>query len=186
MFGRQTYTEKEIVEGCIRNDRRCQEMLYKQHFPTMIGMCMRHTSDRETAMEIVNIGFLKVFKKLDTFTFSGSLEGWIRRVVYHCLSNYYKKNSRYLQFLVFEERDAQVRDEPLSNMYAKDIMKMVDLLPPATQNVFRLYAIEGLSHAEIGERENISVGTSKWHLNAAREKLKMLLKKSNNYRSHVG
>ncbi len=186
MFGRKTYTEKELVEGCIRNDRRCQEMLYKQHFPTMMGMCMRHTSDQETAMEIVNIGFLKVFKKLDTFTFSGSLQGWIRRVVYHCLSDYYKKNSRYLQFLVFEDRDAQVRDEPLSNMYAEDIMKMVDLLPPATQNVFRLYAIEGLSHAEIGEQENISVGTSKWHLNAAREKLKTLLKKSNNYRSYVG
>jgi RNA polymerase sigma factor, sigma-70 family len=186
MFIRKTYTEQEIVEGCIQNDRKFQEMLYKKHFQTMIGMCMRHTSDRETAMEIVNIGFLKVFKKLDTFTFSGSLEGWIRRVVYHCLSDYYRKNSRYLQFLVFEDRDVQVLDEPLSNMYAEDIMKMVDLLPPATQNVFRLFAIEGLSHAEIGEQENISVGTSKWHLNAAREKLKALLKKNNNYRSYAG
>ena len=107
-------------------------------------------------------------------------------MVYHCLSDYYRKNSRYLQFLVFEDRDVQVRDEPLSSMYAEDIMKMVDLLPPATQNVFRLFAIEGLSHAEIGEQEDISVGTSKWHLNAAREKLKALLKKNNNYRSYAG
>jgi len=186
MFGRKTYTEKELVEGCVNNDRRFQELLYKEHFHTMMGMCMRHTGDRDVAMEIVNIGFLRVFTKLHTFGFKGSLEGWIRRVVYHCLSDYYKKNSKYLQFLVFEERDAKVQEEPLSNMYAEDIMKMVDLLPPATQNVFRLYAIEGLTHVEIAKKENISVGTSKWHLNAAREKLKTLLKKNNNYRSHVG
>lgn len=177
MFGRKTYTEKEIVQGCVRNERRFQEMLYRQHFPTMMGMCMRHTGDRDTSMEIVNMGFLKVFKKLDTFQFRGSLEGWIRRIVYHSLSDYFRKNSKYLQFLELDDRDAEVRVEAYDAMFAEDILRLVDLLPPATQNVFRLYAIEGLTHVEIAKQENISVGTSKWHLSNAREKLKELLKK---------
>ena len=180
------YSEKELVDACINNDRRAQEVLYRKYFRTMIGMCLRYTDDRDVAMEIVNNGFLRVFKKLDTFSFKGSLEGWIRKLVYHSLSEYFKKNSKYLQFLVFEERDARIEEEALSNVYVEDILKMVDLLPPATQEVFRLYAIEGYSHVEIAERVNISVGTSKWHLANARKKLQILIKKSNNHRLYAG
>ncbi|MEM8908821.1 MAG: sigma-70 family RNA polymerase sigma factor [Bacteroidota bacterium] len=180
------YSEKQLVEGCIRNDRRCQELLYRKHFQTMIGMCLRYTDDREVAMEIVNNGFLRVFKKLDTFSFKGSLEGWIRKLVYHSLSEYFKKNAKYLQFLVFEERDAKIQEDALSQVYVEDILKMVDLLPPATQEVFRLYAIEGYSHVEIAERIDISVGTSKWHLSNARKKLQLLIKNNNNQRLYAG
>ena len=137
-------------------------------------------------MEIVNNGFLRVFKKLDTFSFKGSLEGWIRKLVYHSISEYYKKNSKYLQFLVFEDRDRAVAERAMDNIYVEDILKMVDLLPPATQQVFRLYAIEGFTHPEISKKINISVGTSKWHLAAARKKLKHLISTSNNYRLYAG
>ncbi|NUO02410.1 MAG: sigma-70 family RNA polymerase sigma factor, partial [Saprospiraceae bacterium] len=87
------YSEKEMVEGCVRNERVWQEALYRRFFPAMIQMCMRYTSDRETAMEIVNAGFLRVFKKLHTFTFSGSLEGWIRRIVFHSISDHFKSRT---------------------------------------------------------------------------------------------
>jgi len=180
------YSEKELVAGCIKNDRRAQEELYRKYFRTMMGMCMRYTDDREIAMEIVNNGLLRVYKKLDTFSFKGSLEGWIRKLVYHSLSEYFKKNSKYMQFLVFEERDARIEQEALSNIYVEDILKLVDLLPPATQQVFKLYAIEGYSHAEIAEQVSISVGTSKWHLANARKKLQLLIKKSNNQRLYAG
>ena len=180
------YTDKELVEGCIRNDRRCQEVLYRKYYTRMMQMCMRYTSDQDIAMEIVNTGFLRVFKKLDTFAFKGSLEGWIRKLVYHSLSEYYKKNAKYMQKIVFEEKDASVSEVALENIFAEDIMKMVELLPPATQRVFRLYAIEGFTHPEISKKINISVGTSKWHLSAARKKLQELISKKNNYRLYAG
>jgi len=180
------YTDKELVEGCVRNDRRCQEVLYRKYYTRMMQMCMRYTSDQDIAMEIVNTGFLRVFKKLDTFAFKGSLEGWIRKLVYHSLSEYYKKNAKYMQKMVFEEKDASVSETALENIFAEDIMKMVEMLPPATQRVFRLYAIEGFTHPEISEKINISVGTSKWHLSAARKKLQELISKKNNYRLYAG
>ncbi|MBI5913899.1 MAG: RNA polymerase sigma factor, partial [Bacteroidetes bacterium] len=82
---------------------------------------------------------------------------------------------KYLHFLVFEERDEPVHSSPASQLYLEDILKMVDALPPASAEVFRLYAIEGYSHAEIGERLGISDGTSKWHLATARQKLKQMI-----------
>ncbi len=171
----KNYSDQELVDGCIRNDRIFQELLYRKFFAKMMAMCMRYTNDREQALEIVNDGFLRVFKKLDTFSFRGSLEGWIRRLVYHSISNYFKKHSKYLERIVLEEKDSNLNEHSHTYLYAEDIMKMVSQLPPATQKVFRLYAIEGYTHPEIAKQLSISDGTSKWHLATARKKLKRLL-----------
>ena len=147
---------------------------------------MRYTNDRDIAMEIVNNGFLRVFKKLHTFGFNGSLEGWIRRLVFHSLSDYFKKNSKSLYFLNVEDRDAPTHESALDNLYLEDLLKLVELLPDATRNVFRLYAIEGFTHVEIAKKINISVGTSKWHLATARKKLKQLIRIHHNANYHAG
>ena len=185
MLKKHKYSEQEIVEGCIRNERHFQEILYRQHIVTMMQMCMRYTNDRDKAMEIVNAGFLRVFQKLHTFSFKGSLEGWIRKLVFHAISDYFKKESKYLQFLVFEEKDDSTPEEAHSELYAKDLLQIVDTLPPSTQAVFRLYAIDGYTHREISKQLKISVGTSKWHLSNARKKLKQLIDQ-NNLRYYAG
>lgn len=180
------YTEKELVEGCIKNDRYCQELLFRKHFGTMMRMCMRYTKDQDIAMEIVNMGFLRVFKKLHTYSFKGSLEGWIRRLVFHSLSDYFKKHSKPVHFLSIEDRDAPLRETSLNNLYYEDLIKLVELLPAASKQVFYLYAIDGYTHVEISKKINISVGTSKWHLSAARKKLKQLIKAHHNTNYYAG
>lgn len=170
----------------MRNDRLFQELLYRRYFDAMMRMCMRYTQDRDKALEIVNAGFLRVFLKLHTFAFNGSLEGWIRRLVFHSLSDYYKKHNKPVHFLELEDRDAPITQEALSRLYFEDIMKLVDELPDASRKVFILYAIEGYTHPEIGERVGISVGTSKWHLSNARKKLKQLIQQHYNSRNYAG
>ena len=136
---------------------------------------MRYTHDRNLAMEIVNSGFLKVFKKLETFQFSGSLEGWIRKIVYHSLVDHFKKKSSNIHFLEIEKGDKPKENYVLEGLYVEDILKLVDRLPDATRRVFILYAIEGYKHREIATELMISIGTSKWHLSEARKKLKNFL-----------
>ncbi|MBK8919910.1 MAG: RNA polymerase sigma factor [Saprospirales bacterium] len=172
LFGKKNYTEQELVEGCVRNDRRAQEAFYRLFFPEMLRMCLRYTRDEDTAIEIVNNGFLRVFKKIHTFAFKGSLEGWVRRLVYHSMADYFRNNARYLHFLVLEERDDIVPERSHDAFYEEEILKAVSALPPVSQQVFRLYAIEGYSHAEIADNLSISEGTSKWHLSTARQKLR--------------
>jgi RNA polymerase sigma factor (sigma-70 family) len=169
------YTDEELVQGCIANDRHWQEQFYRRFFPTMMEMCLRRTDDRDEAMSIVNNGFLRVFKKIHLYSFKGSLEGWVRRLVWHSLADYFRDKQKYVHFLVFEERDEPVHSSPASQLYVEDILQMVNSLPPASAEVFRLYAIEGFSHAEIGERLGISDGTSKWHLSTARQQLKKMI-----------
>lgn len=175
IFGNKKYTEQALVSGCAANDRRAQEALYRNFFPEMLRMCRRYTRDEDTATEIANNGFLRVFKKIHLFEFKGSLEGWIRRLVYRCMADYYRKNARYLHFLILEDHDQSVAACGLDNFYEADILTAVQTLPPTSREVFRLYAIEGYSHAEIAAKLNMSVGTSKWHLSTARQKLRELI-----------
>ena len=178
----QSYTDEELVRGCAQNLRRYQEALYRKYFGTMIRMCLRYTRDDEKAMTICNDGFLKVFKKIESFAFKGSLEGWIRRIVYHALSDYFRRESKYIQVMVFEEREDLARASAIPGLYFEDLLKLVEKLPEMTKRVFRLYAIDGFNHREIGEKLGMSENTSKWHLSNARKKLqKLLMQQQQNY-----
>lgn len=188
MFKKSQHTDEELVQGCIANERYWQEQFYRRFFPTMMEMCLRRTDDKDEAMSIVNNGFLRVFKKIHLYSFKGSLEGWVRRLVWHSLADYFRDKQKYVHFLVFEERDEPVQTTAANQLYVDDIHLMINQLPPASAEVFRLYAIEGYSHAEIGEQLGISDGTSKWHLSSARQRLKQLIKEqeASNYAGETG
>jgi len=178
---------KLIVEGCKQNDRKCQESLYKAHFSSMMNMCMRYIRDKDKSVAIVNDGFLKVFKKIDQFEFKGSLEGWIRRIVFRCMSDAIKKEANYVKFMVFEEyENHKTNISGIDKLYEEDILKMIDTLPAASAEVFVLFTIQGYSHKEIAHKKNISVGTSKWHVSDSKRRLQELILNNYNYRSNAG
>ncbi len=180
----RTYTDEELIKGCVANKRRAQEALYRAHFPVMMRMIMRYTRDEEKAMTICNDGFLKVFKNIGSFRHKGSFQGWIRRIVYHAMSDHFRKESKYIQFMVFDEFERKEKESILPELYFEDLLLLVDRLPDASREVFKLYAIEGFNHREIGENLKISDNTSKWHLSNARQKLKEMIAQQN--KSHVG
>lgn len=163
------------MHDCKANDRRAQEKLYRHYFPIMLSMCRRHTSDQETAFSIINDGMLKVFKNIASYGFEGSFEGWIRRIVYRSLSDYFRKENKYLKFLVFEEKEKNTQQNVLSELYYDDLIQLTKTLPDKMNQVFHMYAIEGYNHREIGEALGMSDGTSKWYLSEARKELKKRL-----------
>lgn len=126
-------------------------------------------------MTIVNNGFLRVFKKIELYSFKGSLEGWIRRIVWHSLADYFREKQKYIHFLTLEDWDMPEAGGADRQLFAEDILNLMDSLPPVSAEVFRLYAIEGYTHVEIGKQLGISDGTSKWHLSMARQKLRKLI-----------
>ncbi len=177
-------SETELIQGCICNDRKSQELLYKQHFHTMMSMCMKYTRDEDKALLILNDGFLKVFQKINTFRSEGSLEGWIRRLIYHTMADFYKKEKSYIRFIQFDVPDD--RQTPATQSDAlefQDLISLLDRIPDRSAEVFRLFAIEGYSHEEISEKMQISAGTSKWHLSHARERLRTILTNENHART---
>ena len=169
-------TEEQMLVGCIKNNATAQEELYHRFSPRMLGVCYRFAKNREDAEDMLQEGFIKVFTQLHQYRNEGALEGWIRRLVYHSMADYFRENARYLNFLVLDEHtEKHVPATGADSCYEADILDAVKTLPPASGEVFRLYAIEGFSHAEIAQSLQISEGTSKWHLSTARQKLREIL-----------
>lgn len=166
-----------LLEDCKSHDRSAQETLYKRYYGKMMGLCMRYVKNKDDAMEILNHGFLKVFRSLDQYNFNGPFEAWIHRIVYNSIIDSLRSKTR---MPVTEEiNDHQIEYAidagVINNLFAGDLMKMLDLLPEATRIVFNMFAIEGYKHEEIAGMLNISAGTSKWHVSNARATLKNII-----------
>ncbi len=163
----------------MRNERSAQEKLYHLFYPRMMGVVRRYIDHIEQAEEVLNNGFLRAFQKIDQYTFQGSFEGWLRKIVFHAVSDYVKQNSRYNEKIMLVEKDQYVEKDHADRLYYNQLLEMVQTLPVATKSVFNMYVMEGLSHKEIGKVLGISEGTSKWHLSEGRRILKDKIEKLN-------
>ncbi|MEO7175939.1 MAG: sigma-70 family RNA polymerase sigma factor [Saprospiraceae bacterium] len=175
---RKPYTIEALIAACGSNDRRAQEYLYKQYFDTMFHMVHRMTRDDEASLSIINDGFLKIFQKIGQFSNTGSFEGWIRRIVYNTMTDHFRKQKNNIQFLILEENESQGQNSSVEDLYYADLVTLLDKVPPASREVFLLFALEGYTHVEIAEQLHISPNTSKWHVSNARQVLKTLINRS--------
>lgn len=173
----QTSELEELIHGCIRNERSAQEQLYRLFYPRMMAVVRRYINQEAQAEEILNNGFLRAFQKIRQYTFQGSFEGWLRKIVFHAISDYIKQNVRYNEQIVLVEKDEYIHKDHADRLYYNQLLELVQSLPDATRAVFNMYVMEGFAHKEIGKLLGISEGTSKWHLSEGRRILKDKIEK---------
>ncbi|MBC7873118.1 MAG: sigma-70 family RNA polymerase sigma factor [Ferruginibacter sp.] len=143
----------------------------------MLGVCLRYARNREEAEEILQEGFLRVFTYINKFKGSGSLEGWVRKIMVNCALSRYR-NKFHLQPVIGLETlgyDAPGETDIVSDFDAKELIVLVQTLPAGYRIVFNLYVFEGFKHREIAEALGISEGTSKSNLSDARAYLQKAL-----------
>lgn len=151
-------------------------MLYRQHIGVMMAYCMRQTRDEQKALEIVNAGFLRVFQKIEKYSGTGSLQGWIRKIIYHEISNHFAKQKNYAEHVVLhEDENWQAKESVMQELFYDDLLALLEKLPPKSARVFKSFVIDGFSHKEIAEHFEISIGTSKWHVAEAKKLLQQLI-----------
>ena len=161
-----------LIQGCVKNERAAQERVYTLFYGRMMALVRRYIDQPEQAEEVLNNGFLRAFKKIHQYTFSGAFEGWLRKIVFHAVSDYVRENVRYKEHTVLDAKDEYVHRDDADRLYYNDLLKLVHELPQATRTVFNLFVLEGFSHKEISKLLSISEGTSKWHISEARKSLK--------------
>ena len=141
-----------------------------------MGICLRYSRTREEALEIVNDGFMKIFKKLDKYSPGLSFKGWLRKVMINSAIDYYRRNEKHYHSLDISHGKYETSGETiLDKLSEQDIIEAIQRLPPSYRMVFNLYVIEGYKHQEIANQLNISVGTSKSNLAIARNKLQKIV-----------
>ncbi len=179
----------QVIEGCIKDDRRCQKLLYEHYYGIMLSVCQRYARDDDEAIGMLNEGFVKVFRNLSKFRPESSLDSWIKRIMINNAIDHYRKHKKHKHVIDIDDVYDYAEDETAhSNLGAEQLMGLVQQLPPAYKMVFSLFAIEGWNHNQIAEQLGISEGTSKSNLSKARKKLQKMLFKLNGengkYASH--
>jgi len=171
-------TDDELVRGCVANNPKTQESLFEQFSRKMMGVCIRYADSQEEAEDMLQNGFIRVFEKIETFKGTGSLEGWIRKIIVNESLTYLRKN-KAMQMNI-DINDVKYRipgnnhvDERVNE---KDLLKMIQRLPIGFRTVFNMYAIEGYTHKEIAHLMGISEGTSKSQYSRAKVHLQNMLK----------
>lgn len=169
---------RQLIEGCITNDRRSQEALYKQHYGPMMALCSRYVKNREDMVEVLHSGFLKIFQNIRSFDATKSaLFTWMHTIMVRTAIDFLrKKNAMTPEVELTAAMEPEVQAKALVDTSTEEILRFLKQLPRTTAAVFNLYVIEGHNHKEIGKLLNISDGTSKWHLSEAKNQLAKLIK----------
>jgi RNA polymerase sigma factor (sigma-70 family) len=169
----------QLIRGCIKQDRKCQKMLYKAFYGFSMGICLRYAGNRDEAAEVMNQGFFKVFTHIESYDMERPFKAWLGKIMMNVSIDFYRANLKmaYTEDLDKAEHisDGELVDK---NLNYNDLLAMVQKLPQAYRTVFNLFAIEGYSHDEIGVMLNINAGTSKSNLHKARQKLKQMILKA--------
>jgi RNA polymerase sigma-70 factor (ECF subfamily) len=176
-------SEQQLIQKCLNKDHKAQNALYHQFAPRMFPVCQRYAKSYCDAEDIMQDGFVKVFRYLADFQFNGSFEGWMRKIMVTTALNFYKRKRIYQNEaeLNYQPEAAVSEQHVYSSLVQEELLTLVKKLPNGYQTVFSLNSIEGYTHKEISELLKISVNTSKSQLNRARQSLQKQLFYINQY-----
>lgn len=179
------------VGACALNKRESQKIIYNSFYGYAMAICDRYTSNEEDALEILNDGFLKIFKEIHHYSPAyadvvSSFKGWLRKIMVYTAIDHFRKYHKHKMVIDLDQAGLQLSsggEDAIDKLSYEEIIRGIQDLSPAYRTVLNLFIIEGLSHEEIAAKLDISTGTSKSNLSKARRQLQKILYKQNEIES---
>lgn len=165
------YSEPQVIEGCKRGDRKFQEILYHQFTAKLYAICWRYAPNAETAQDLLQEGWIKVFNNIEKYRGDGSFEGWLKRIFVNTSIEFFRKKANNM-YVVTENENIQLptlTENAIDQLQEEDILRVIQTLSNGYRTIFNMYVIEGFTHKEIAEQLGISEGTSKSQLARAKQ-----------------
>lgn len=174
--------EKQIIEACLENDRAAQKQLYEMFSGKLFAVALRYMKDRESAEDVLQDAFIKIFRYLNSFRFDSPLEAWLRKIVVNTALKALKKNANLMQSLEGDymiDQEFHYSNAGFEKLSYQQLIDLINELPDGCRTIFNLYAIEGFKHHEIAKLLGVTEGTSKSQYSRAKSLLQeKLLKES--------
>lgn len=168
------------LRACLQGDRLAQKQFFERFKGKMFALCLRYANSREDAEDILQEGFVKVFRDLGQYTGAGNFEGWVRKIFVNTALQHLQRQKRNLLTLELDGQEFPDEADPYhtEDPPAKNMIRILQQLPPGFRTIFNLHVLEGYSHPEIADILGISVGTSKSQLLRAKAHFRKLLESS--------
>jgi RNA polymerase sigma factor (sigma-70 family) len=171
------------IEACALNKRESQKLLYSSFYGYAMAICDRYAKKQDDALEILNDGFLKIFREIHNYKPAytdviSSFKGWLRKIMVYTAIDHFRKYHKHQMVTQLDEVVFQVQsvsETAIEKISYEELIRVVQELSPGYRTVFNLFIIEGFSHDEISKHLGISIGTSKSNLSKARKQLQKIL-----------
>lgn len=170
--------DEKIIDGCLRKDRKMQKALYEKYSPVLYAICLRYAKSEPEAQDILQEGFIKVFKYISQFSREHSFEGWLKRIFVNTSITYYKQNLKhYYKDDIEEIKETKITSYSFGDVEftREELQNVIESISDGYRVVFNLYAIEGYKHKEIAEMLSIDVATSKSQYHRAKKAIQQKL-----------
>ncbi|OFX30058.1 MAG: hypothetical protein A2X08_06455 [Bacteroidetes bacterium GWA2_32_17] len=183
-------SEELLIEQCRKGKQAAQEELYNRFAAAMLGVCIRYCGNHTEAEDVMQEGFIKVFRNIYEFKArnEGSFATWIKIIMVNTALNFLRDKKRF-SFIedienvpIYEQEKTDLFFEE-SEKYIpsrNELVEMVNELPEGYKLVFNLHVIEKYGHKEISKMLGITEGTSKSQLSKARFVLQKKVKEWEN------
>jgi RNA polymerase sigma-70 factor (ECF subfamily) len=178
---RKDMSNEELISACRKGDARAQKLLFTKFGPKLFAVCHRYSNSEESAQDMLQDGFVKIFEKLISYKGEGSFEGWMRRIMVNTCLDEIRRSKKHQNNVDIDDFSYSLTNNEtvLDELAAKDLLKILQLLPIGYRTVFNLYVIEGYSHKEIADELDITVSTSKSQFSRAKAILREIIEKQN-------
>jgi RNA polymerase sigma-70 factor (ECF subfamily) len=177
MSTNEPYDEISLIKACSSGDNKAFKKIYDIHSGTMYSICLRYMNNEDEAKDALQEGFIKVFKNISKFSFSGSFEGWMKRIFVNTSIEQIRKRKIHLDVTELNSNEMKLTAKiETGAMDAEKMMLLVQALPEGYKTVFNMFVVDGYSHKEISEHLGINENTSKSQLFKARKQLQERLK----------
>ena len=171
-------TEKELIEGAVKRDPRCQRALFDRHSSTLMGVCLRYCRNPPEAEDVLQESFIRIFDKLHLYDFKGSFEGWMKRLTVNvALKTYQRKHFTHEKSGLEVLPETPTDPSAYARLGEEELLSLVANLPDGYRLVFNLFAIEGFSHKEVAAKLGIQEASSRSQLLKARKLLQQQIQR---------
>lgn len=170
----KVFTPNEIEE--FRDGKKAAfDNIYAAFSPWLYGICLRYTRCEADAQDVLQETFIRVFEARKSVDAQKIIAPWLKTIAIHCALNYIRSSYKYVP-----QGDECFKDDFVEELddktewYAEKKERLLDALqklPDGYRLIFGLYAIDQLTHREIGNYLGVSEGTSKSQYAKAKMKL---------------
>lgn len=173
----ESHDEISLIKACSNGDSKAFRKIYEIHSGTMYSICLRYMNNEDEAKDALQEGFIKVFKNISKFKFTGSFEGWMKRIFVNSSIELIRKRKMHLDVSELNSNELPLTAKiETGSLDAEKMMTLVQQLPEGYRTVFNMFIVDGYSHKEISDYLEISESTSKTQLFKARKQLQEWLK----------
>jgi RNA polymerase sigma-70 factor (ECF subfamily) len=163
--------ERQIIDGCCRKDRKAQKALFDRYGAVLLGVCIRYSSRRDEAEDILQEGFVKIYSNISDYAGTGSFINWMKKIMINTSITHYHRNLKHAwhkDIDQIQETDIEGSGYDEADFTKEELLNIIHDLPDGYRMVFNLYAVEGFKHKEIASMLDIDINTSKSQYSRAR------------------